>query len=202
MQKINLSSPWDSIWDGGLSVPSFTLIGGPPGSGKTTMMLQMVAAIGGESLYITPEVPLGALKETASRLHVDTSRMALSHEDLLEMPRGLSVIVLDTISSMHRGSADLLNTAARWQKYARETNTPVLCGVHSTRDGDYAGPIALQHMADMLVTIEQADGDSNESLREACVWKNRYGATLTGVMLLMTPTGLVAAPQPPQSKAK
>jgi DNA repair protein RadA/Sms len=179
----------DRVLGGGIMRGSITLVGGDPGIGKSTLMLQMCALLGSSSpLYVTGEESLQQIKSRASRLRLDFSGVrALAEtnaEEIVEAMRSeeAGVIVADSIQTMHRPSiesapgsvAQVRESAALLMQAAKTLHKPVFLVGHVTKEGAIAGPKVLEHIVD---TVLQFEGERIYSYRILRASKNRYGST-------------------------
>ena len=180
---------FDRVIGGGLVPGSVTLIGGEPGIGKSTLLLQCAAALAkGEAvLYATGEESVRQVAERARRLAVDAGKLTLVAETAVERileyvaEAGAKVLVVDSIQTMSIGGLDaapgavtqLRESTASLVRYAKTTGTAVLLIGHVTREGVIAGPRVLEHMVDTVLYFES---DSGSRFRVIRAVKNRFGA--------------------------
>ncbi len=200
----------DRVLGGGLVAGSVTLVGGEPGIGKSTLLLQLVgatAAVGSRSLYVSGEESAGQVRGRADRLgavHQDLWLVAetalvhiLSHLDEVKP----DVVVIDSIQTMHDpnlasapGSvAQVRECAHALVQYAKTNGTAVLLVGHVTKEGTLAGPRVLEHVVD---TVLEFDGDRHHGLRLLRASKHRFGATTEVGLLQMDESGLAAVADP------
>ncbi len=182
---------FDRTLGGGLIPGSIILLGGEPGIGKSTLILQVAGGISGQglkSLYISGEESLQQIKLRARRLSIDSENLLVVTgnciEDLFEQIRELNpdLLVVDSIQTIYTnmlpstpGSVgQLREVSARFLRFAKETNTPVFLVGHVTKDGVIAGPKLLEHLVDTVLYFE---GDSSHVFRIVRAVKNRYGST-------------------------
>ena len=165
------------------------LIGGDPGIGKSTLLLQCAAALSAQTpvLYATGEESVRQVADRARRLGVKGGALALiaetSVEGILEESArtGARVLVIDSIQTMSTGDVEaapgavtqLRESTARLVRYAKATGTAVLLIGHVTREGVIAGPRVLEHMVDTVLYFES---DSGSRFRVIRAVKNRFGA--------------------------
>lgn len=177
------------VLGGGLVPGSLTLIGGEPGIGKSTLMLQVALKCSDQKvLYITGEESDQQIRMRAERLGIkndncyiltETNTQAIFRH--LEMLKP-GIIVVDSIQTLQTdliessaGSVSQLKECANeMQRYSKLTNTPVFLIGHITKDGSLAGPKLLEHMVD---TVLQFEGDRNHGYRILRSMKNRFGST-------------------------
>lgn len=196
-------SELDRVLGGGLVPGSVVLIGGDPGIGKSTLLLQSLGALSEQfsALYATGEESLEQVSLRAQRLHLamgDLSLLAetsveavLAHADR-ERPQ---VMVIDSIQTMYTeflqsapGSvAQVRESAAQLVRFAKQTGTALFLVGHVTKEGTLAGPRVLEHMVDTVLYFE---GDTNSQYRVIRAMKNRFGAVNELGVFAMTERGL------------
>ena len=183
------SSELDRVLGGGLVVGSVTLIGGDPGIGKSTLMLQAAAALEttGPVLYATGEESLKQVALRARRLGVQTAAARLIAETCVEGIVGAALglraraLIVDSIQTMHSERIDaapgavsqLRECTAELVRFAKASGTAVLLVGHVTKEGQIAGPRVLEHMVDTVLYFESDTGSRFRVLRSV---KNRFGA--------------------------
>lgn len=193
----------DRVLGGGLVAGSVTLLGGDPGIGKSTLLLQAAAAIGGAQavLYATGEESLHQIALRARRLGLDAARVRLVAETSVERivaeagSSGARVIVVDSIQTMVSESSDaaagavsqLRESTAALVRYAKSHDTAVFLIGHVTKEGAIAGPRVLEHMVDTVLYFES---DSGSRYRVVRTIKNRFGAASEIGVFAMTEAGL------------
>ncbi len=198
----------DTVLGGGLVPGSVTLLGGEPGIGKSTLLLQAALRMPYKVLYVSGEESPAQIKMRARRLGMDENNRVLilpeTHMQTIlpeaqrEQPQ---VIVVDSIQTLHTDYVDsspgsvsqIRETAAEWIRYAKETGTPVLLIGHITKEGVIAGPKVLEHMVD---TVLQFEGDRYHRFRILRALKNRYGNTREIGLYEMTAKGLEPVQNP------
>ncbi len=179
----------DRVLGGGLVQGSVVLIGGDPGIGKSTLLLQTLAKLSDKMncLYVTGEESLQQVSLRAGRLQLDVPDLQMVTETCVERIIEIAaksapkVIVIDSIQTMYTeelgsmpGSvAQVRETAAQLLRYAKQTDTTLLLVGHVTKEGVLAGPRVLEHMVDTVLYFE---GDSGERYRLIRAVKNRFGA--------------------------
>lgn len=193
----------DRVLGGGLVMGSVVLIGGDPGIGKSTLLLQSLCHLAQELkvLYITGEESLQQVTMRARRLGLPEENLLLladTHVERIlkhaqkENPR---VLVIDSIQTMH---TDLLQSApgavgqvresaAQLVKYAKQTQTALFLVGHVTKEGTLAGPRVLEHMVDAVLYFE---GEQDSRYRLIRGIKNRFGAVNELGIFAMTDKGL------------
>lgn len=194
---------FDRVLGGGLVTGSVVLIGGDPGIGKSTLLLQ---AAGGQPadrrvLYVTGEESLQQIAMRARRLNVPVDRLhALAETCVEQLVTALTAdpvacVVVDSIQTMFSldissapGSvSQLRESAAQLVRFAKTTGTTVLLVGHVTKDGNIAGPRVLEHMVDAVLYFE-SESDSRFRILRAI--KNRFGAANELGIFAMTETGM------------
>ena len=189
----------------GLTTGSVTLIGGDPGIGKSTLLLQVLLVIGNntdtKTLYVSGEESAQQISLRAQRLGLVPGKIRLLTENHLESILSLAiaekpgVIVIDSIQTMYTellqsapGSvAQVRESAAQLVRYAKQTGVTILLVGHVTKDGILAGPRVLEHMVDTVLYFE---GDRGSRFRIIRAVKNRYGAINEIGVFAMTDKGL------------
>lgn len=200
----------DRVLGGGLVPGGVTLLGGDPGVGKSTLLLQLFGAVSGAgraTLYASGEESLAQVADRAKRLGIAASALHLLSETSLEgvleesthlKPQLLAVDSIQTCASGEVGSApgslsQVRDCAVRLTEYAKTTGVPVVLVGHITKEGVIAGPKALEHIVDTVLYLE---GEKYRQLKVLRVQKNRYGATSEMALLEMTPEGLKEVANP------
>ncbi len=200
---------FDRVLGGGLVEGAVVLVGGDPGIGKSTLLLQAVALMGPAlpSLYVTGEESLAQVAGRAVRLGLPLEGLnALAEtgiERILEhavatRPR---LIVADSVQTLWTESlaaapgsvSQVRESAARLVRYAKETGTAVFLIGHVTKDGGIAGPRVLEHMVDAVLYFE---GESGSRFRVLRAFKNRFGAVNELGVFAMGERGLKEVPNP------
>jgi DNA repair protein RadA/Sms len=182
-------SEFDRVLGGGFVKGSLVLLGGEPGIGKSTLVMQVAANLGAV-LYISGEESLTQIKMRAERLKIKTSQIKLLTETNIDViTQALanakflpSLIIVDSIQTIYSenfpstaGSlVQVRECALRLQRLAKETNIPVILVGHVTKEGAVAGPKTLEHMVDVVMYLEGERYHGTRILRTA---KNRFGAT-------------------------
>jgi DNA repair protein RadA/Sms len=197
------SGELDRVLGGGLVPGSVTLLGGDPGIGKSTLMLQAAAALqaDGAVLYATGEESLRQVALRARRLGLsDAAARLLAEtcvEDILAAATAASarVLIVDSIQTMYSRELEsapgavtqLRECTAALVRYAKTTGTAVLLVGHVTKDGQIAGPRVLEHMVDTVLYFESDTGSRYRVLRSV---KNRFGAANEIGVFAMAEQGL------------
>ena len=194
----------DRVFGGGLVPGSVALVGGEPGIGKSTLLLQLLAQWAQGSLpvlYVTGEESAEQVSMRAQRLGVRGAPVLLMAETLVERvlaaldEKKPAVAAIDSIQTMVREDiesaagtvAQIRESAATLLRYAKEHGTAILMVGHVTKDGLLAGPRLLEHMVDTVVSFE---GDANYQYRILRTVKNRHGPAGEIALLSMSDTGL------------
>jgi DNA repair protein RadA/Sms len=183
------STELDRVLGGGLVPGSVTLIGGDPGIGKSTLMLQAAAALNGSGavLYATGEESLKQVALRARRLGLEAATARLiaetGVENIVAAAAGLAahVLIVDSIQTMYSERVEtapgavsqLRECTAELVRFAKLSGTAVLLVGHVTKEGQIAGPRVLEHMVDTVLYFESDTGSRYRVLRSV---KNRFGA--------------------------
>jgi DNA repair protein RadA/Sms len=177
------------VLGGGIVAGSIILVAGEPGIGKSTLFLQVGLQLKGIStLYISGEESEQQIKMRANRLKISNEKFFLltetSTNTIFQEIKKLrpEVVIVDSIQTLQSsfiesspGSvSQIRECAAEFQRFAKETNTPVFLIGHITKDGAIAGPKILEHMVD---TVLQFEGDRHYAYRILRTLKNRFGST-------------------------
>ena len=196
------------VLGGGIVPGSIVLVAGEPGIGKSTLFLQNGLLLKNiVTLYISGEESEQQIKMRANRLKItnenfylltETSTQIIFQEIKKLKPQ---LVIVDSIQTLQSniiesspGSvSQIRETAAEFQRFAKETNTPVFLIGHITKDGGIAGPKILEHMVD---TVLQFEGDRNYTYRLLRTLKNRFGSTAELGIYEMTGEGMRAVMNP------
>lgn len=193
---------FNRVLGGGIVPGSLVLIGGEPGIGKSTLLLQIAVSLAGQKvLYVSGEESESQIKMRAERLSKTLNNCLVYSETSLSNifkyvgNNPPDVLIIDSIQTMHSdliesstGSvSQIRECASQLMKYAKETGTPVFMIGHITKDGSLAGPKVLEHMVD---TVLQFEGDRHLSYRILRTTKNRFGSTSELGIYEMNATGL------------
>ncbi len=177
------------VLGGGLVSGSLILLGGEPGIGKSTLLLQMVLQLTNKKvLYVSGEESEHQIKMRAERIGIQNETCYLYTETNLDNifvhvnNMEPDLVVVDSIQTMQTPLLDssagsisqIRECASEWLKYAKTTGTPVLLVGHINKEGNIAGPKVLEHMVD---TVLQFEGDRNHIFRLLRAVKNRFGST-------------------------
>lgn len=179
----------DRVLGGGLVPGSLVLLGGEPGIGKSTLILQTVLRLSGQRiLYVSGEESVQQIKLRANRIEYSQSQCMIVCETQLEtvfthiknvQPQ---IVIIDSIQTMCSETVDsspgsmsqVRECTAMLLKYAKENNVPVILIGHITKDGAIAGPKILEHIVDVVIQFE---GDQHHLYRVLRSIKNRFGST-------------------------
>lgn len=199
----------DRVLDGGLVPGSVTLLGGEPGIGKSTLLLQLLSAWKSKSLYVTAEESAQQVRLRAERLDALRDDVwLLSEASLTNIVAAIdsvspSLIVIDSVQAVadpNLGSApgsvvQVRGCAYRLVQEAKSRNVPVILVGHVTKDGNLAGPRVLEHVVDTVLSFE---GDRHHALRLLRAVKHRFGSTNELGLFEMTESGLSGVPDASQ----
>lgn len=193
----------DRVLGGGLVAGSVILIGGDPGVGKSTLLLQVLAALAGQLpvLYVTGEESLQQVALRARRLNLATANIHLLTETSVEriiakaQQQPPQVMVIDSIQAVYTellqsapgAVSQVRESAAQLVRYAKQSGTALFLVGHVTKEGALAGPRVLEHMVDTVLYFE---GDTDGRYRIVRAVKNRYGAVNELGVFIMTENGL------------
>lgn len=179
----------DRVFGGGLVRGSFSLIGGQPGIGKSTLVLQMLSEIakGRKVLYVSGEESLSQIKARAERLKVENSEqiMMMATNNLNEIidtctsnkidfliVDSIQTLYLETVNSLQGTTTQIKACTMKLMKYAKVYGVTTLIIGHVTKDGEIAGPKQLEHMVDTVLYLEM---DNVSTMRILRCFKNRFG---------------------------
>ena len=176
------------VLGGGIVPGSLTLLGGEPGIGKSTLMLQIALRLPYKTLYVSGEESAQQIKMRAERIHPDSETcLILTETQTQNIFRQIEetapdIVVIDSIQTLHTNSIEssagsisqIRECTGELIRFAKETATPVILIGHITKDGNIAGPKILEHMVD---TVLQFEGDRNHIYRILRANKNRFGST-------------------------
>ena len=179
---------FDRVLSGGLVPGSVTLVGGEPGIGKSTLLLQVAHSWPGSVLYVCAEESAQQVRHRAERLGSSTDGLWLLPEtDLASVVAGIdevspSLLIIDSVQTVAdpalpsaAGSvAQVRAVTQRLVSEAKRRDLPVVLVGHVTKEGDLAGPRVLEHLVDTVITFE---GDRHHALRLVRAVKHRFGST-------------------------
>ena len=199
------------VLGGGAVAGSLVLVGGAPGIGKSTLLLQICQQLCKHRrvLYISGEESERQLKMRAQRLKVDTDDLLILSEtrlsDILEAVRDTEpdVLIVDSIQTMYNEESDstpgsisqVKDCTMSLMQLSKQEGITVFVVGHINKDGNIAGPKVLEHMVDCVLYFE---GDPNSSYRLLRAAKNRFGSTNEIGVFEMADQGLVEVPNPSQ----
>ena len=210
-QRLSSASPeFDRTLGGGFAPGSLVLIGGDPGIGKSTLVLQTLATMasaGVKALYVSGEESAVQVKLRSERLGVSGSDLMLLCETnldrILEKARAIEpeIMVIDSIQTIDNAElpgtpgsvSQLRESTLSLMVFAKNSNCITILIGHVTKDGQIAGPRILEHMVD---TVAYFEGDRNNQYRILRTIKNRFGATDEIGVFEMTSGGLVSVTNP------
>ena len=200
---------FDRVLGGGLVPGAVVLIGGDPGIGKSTLLLQTAAALGDQckTLYVSGEESPQQMSLHAHRLHLSVGQLRLLAETQVEtILESVSrerpqVLIVDSIQTVYTdisqsapGSvAQVRESAAQLVRFAKQTGTVLFLVGHVTKEGQLAGPRVLEHVVDTVLYFE---GDAGSRYRVVRAFKNRFGAVNELGVFAMTDGGLKEVTNP------
>ncbi len=201
---------FDRACGGGLVKDVALLVGGDPGIGKSTLLLQIANYIASSNncYYVSGEESLGQLAQRASRLNLKNKNIKFSTSSsvdsiiaTLEKEQDVNVVIIDSIQTVYMENIDsspgsvsqVKNSANALIKYAKNKGFALILVGHVTRDGQIAGPKVLEHLVDTVLYFE---GDKNNHFRILRAIKNRFGPTDEIGIFEMTSQGLLEVSNP------
>ncbi len=200
---------FDRVLGGGLVAGGVVLIGGDPGIGKSTLLLQALANLAAtrNTLYVSGEESGAQIALRARRLSVDSAELKLQAEIQLEKILGTladlkpEVAVIDSIQTLYSDAltsapgsvAQVRECAAQLTRVAKQTGVTIILVGHVTKEGALAGPRVLEHIVDTVLYFE---GDTQSSFRLVRAIKNRFGAVNELGVFAMTEKGLKGVSNP------
>lgn len=211
-QEIRLTSTdseLDNVLGGGIVPGSVTLLGGEPGIGKSTLLLQIALKLPYKTLYVSGEESQKQIKMRAQRIGkgqgncyvlTETKTQNIFNQIRELMPQ---VLIVDSIQTLYTDYIDatagsisqIRECTSELIKFAKMTGVPVILIGHITKDGAIAGPKILEHMVD---TVLQFEGDRNHFFRILRALKNRFGSTSEMGIYQMVERGLQGVENPSQ----
>ncbi|MGY6649600.1 DNA repair protein RadA [Wenyingzhuangia sp. IMCC45574] len=183
-----ISNELNNVLGGGIVPGSVILLGGEPGIGKSTLMLQVALSMKHKVLYVSGEESQTQIKLRAERVqNLNEDCLILTETNTQKIFKAIhndapEILVIDSIQTLHTdyvessaGSvSQIKETTTELIKFAKETGTPVLVIGHINKEGSIAGPKMLEHMVDVVLQFE---GDRNHTYRILRALKNRFGST-------------------------
>ena len=185
---VTSDTEFNRVLGGGIVPGSLTLLGGEPGIGKSTLLLQIAIRLPYSTLYVSGEESQSQIKMRANRMNYESDDCYVLTEINLEsifkqiQKTQPQILIIDSIQTLKTelvdsapGSVSQIKTCtSELINFAKKTATPVIIIGHITKDGNIAGPKILEHMVD---TVLQFEGDRNHVYRILRVNKNRFGST-------------------------
>lgn len=189
------------VLGGGIVPGSVILLGGEPGIGKSTLLLQTALRMNKKVLYVSGEESLTQIKMRADRIGVTNENCLLLNETCVEkITHKLneikpSFVIIDSIQTIHSKYLDstpgtvsqVRESCALLVQYAKQNETPIILVGHITKEGQLAGPKLLEHMVD---TVLQFEGETQNNYRILRTLKNRFGNSLELGIYEMTSEGM------------
>ncbi len=194
----------DRVLGGGAVHGSFVLVGGEPGIGKSTLLLQMCQEMckNARVLYVSGEESLKQIKIRAARLHISSPELyilaeTINETELLEP----DILIVDSIQTVYKrdltaapgGTTQIKECAMSLMQYAKNRNVTIFIVGHVNKEGTLAGPKILEHMVDCVLYFEGESAGPFRCLRAA---KNRYGSTNEIGVFEMSDHGLLEVQNP------
>ena len=199
----------DRVLGGGLVPGALVLLGGEPGIGKSTLLLQMLAGIarGGKVLYATGEESVAQTAMRARRVGAAVPGLKLCAETDVDVILGHAkaarpaVLAVDSIQTVYTSELDSIpgavgqvrECAGRLMRFAKTQGVPTILVGHVTKDGAIAGPKTLEHLVDVVLQVE---GDGASPYRIVRAHKNRFGSTQEIGVFEMRGGGMIEVPEP------
>lgn len=207
------SSEFNRVMGGGVVPGSITLIGGDPGIGKTTLLMQIATGLAnsaGRVLYVSGEESTSQIKLRADRMGLHADELFLLTEtnlnDIMEHINRLDplVLIVDSIQTVYSEESEsspgsvsqVRECASRLQMLAKTSGVSVFLIGHVTKEGALAGPRVLEHIVDTVLYLE---GDPFQAYRLLRSVKNRFGATSEVGVFEMAGIGMVEVPNPSEA---
>jgi DNA repair protein RadA/Sms len=203
---------FDRLIGGGLVRGSFSLVGGDPGIGKSTLLLQLSYAFAKQGLvilYVCGEESVEQTSMRAQRLGIDSDNLLLLSETNFSLIKAQidqinpDILIVDSIQIVYKGEltsapgsvSQVRETATEFMHLAKGKGIATILIGHVTKSGEIAGPRVLEHLVDTVLYFE---GDKQQNYRMIRVVKNRFGATDEIAVFQMQSTGLAEVPNPSQ----
>jgi DNA repair protein RadA/Sms len=206
--RVNTGDPeLNRVLGGGIIPGALMLLGGEPGIGKSTLLLQIAMTIGCKVLYVSGEESQRQIKIRSDRMDASSDQCYVLSEtktqNIFTQIEALApeLVIIDSVQTLHTDYIDsspgsvsqIKECTAEFIKFAKETHVPVFLVGHITKDGQIAGPKILEHMVDVVLHFE---GDRNHIYRILRTQKNRFGATSEIGIYEMQSKGLRAVSNP------
>lgn len=206
-------SEFDSVLGGGIVLGSLVLIGGDPGIGKSTLLLQVSGSVSKECnvLYVSGEESCSQIKIRADRLSLSSENLYISSYanithiiEQIEQIKDIRLIIIDSIQAIYHpllesapGTVSQIKMCTSFLiEIAKQRNIPIFIVGHVTKEGSIAGPKILEHMVDTVLYFE---GDKNHIFRILRAYKNRFGSTNEIGVFTMEENGLSEVKNPSQA---
>ena len=201
---------FDRVLGGGATKRSAILLGGEPGIGKSTLLLQTIASVSknikGNALYISGEESAAQIKDRAERLELDCSNIQIlctsRLEDSLDALDSLKpvFVIIDSIQTIYSAEAGIIPGTVNQLKYCanefiswvKERDSVLIMTAHVTKEGTIAGPKSLEHMVDTVISFDK----NNNDIRFLHAQKNRFGSIDELGIFSMTEKGLIPMADP------
>ena len=198
---------YDRVMGGGIMKNSITLVGGDPGIGKSTLLMQVADKINKTVLYVSAEESANQIKQRANRTNINNEHLYVltspEVEIIMEKIKELKpeLVIIDSIqtiylSSLENSPGTVTQIKECAQTLIQEAKSKGFCLIfigHVTKEGNIAGPMVLEHMVDTVLFFE---GDKNLNFRIIRSLKNRFGSTNEIGVFQMTESGLVEVKNP------
>jgi len=195
------------VLGGGIIPGALMLLGGEPGIGKSTLLLQIAITTGYKVLYVSGEESQQQIKIRSDRMDISSDHCYILSEtktqNIFSQIEKLApeLVIIDSVQTLHTNYIDgnpgsvsqIKECTAEFIQFAKETHVPVFLVGHITKDGQIAGPKILEHMVDVVLQFE---GDRNHIYRILRTQKNRFGATSEIGIYEMQSKGLRAVKNP------
>ena len=195
------------VLGGGIIPGALMLLGGEPGIGKSTLLLQIAMTMNFKVLYVSGEESLRQIKIRSNRMDINSDQCYILSEtktqNIFSQIETLApeLVIIDSVQTLHTDFIDtspgsvsqIKESTIEFIKFAKETHVPVFLVGHITKDGQIAGPKILEHMVDVVLNFE---GDRNHIYRILRTQKNRFGPTSEIGIYEMQSKGLRAVSNP------
>jgi DNA repair protein RadA/Sms len=206
-RKDSRNQEFNRVLGGGIVPGSVILLGGQPGIGKSTLLLQIALTFDGKILYVSGEESEEQIKLRADRLsskndqcylYTETNISEILNQTAQMKPDLLIIDSIQTVASSYIDSpagsiSQVKECTGELQRFAKESGIPVMIIGHITKEGSIAGPKLLEHIVDVVIQFE---GDSNNIFRILRTIKNRFGSTDELGIFQMSSNGLEEVPNP------